>query len=51
MRLFAIKHKGKTILQNLLLDRELTFLDGKFYAGLLFFRKKDAEKSTTLVII
>lgn len=45
MRAFALKHKGKSILQNMMFDRELTFSDGdKVFAGLLFFRKKDAKK-------
>ena len=45
MRAFALKHKGKSIWQNMMFDRELTFSDGeKVFAGLLFFRKKDAKK-------
>ena len=45
MRAFAIKHKGKTIWQNMLFDREITFSDNdKVSAGSLFFRKKDALK-------
>jgi len=45
MRAFVIKHTGKTIWQNILFDREITFSDkDKIYAGLLFFRKKDAQK-------
>jgi hypothetical protein len=45
MRAFAIKHIGKTIWQNLILDRELKFSNNdRVYAGLLFFRKKDAQK-------
>ena len=45
MRAFAIKHTGKTILQNMLFDREIIFSDNdKVFAGLLFFRKKDAQK-------
>ena len=45
MRAFALKHKGKSIWQNMMFDRELIFSDGdKVFAGLLFFRKKDAKK-------
>ena len=45
MRAYTIKHKGKTIWQNMTLDRELIFSDGdKVFAGLLFFRKKDAKR-------
>lgn len=45
MRAFIIKHKGKSIWQNMLFDREITFSDkDKVFAGLLFFRKKDAKK-------
>lgn len=45
MRAFTIKRRGKTIWQNMMLDRELTFSDeNKIYVGLLFFRKKDAKK-------
>lgn len=45
MRAFVIKHRGKTIWQNMTFERELTFSDNtKIYAGLLFFRKKDAKK-------
>ena len=45
MRAFTLKRKGKSTWQNLMLDRELTFSDGdKVFAGLLFFRKKDAKK-------
>lgn len=45
MRIYVIKHKGASNWQNLYLERELTFTDGdKIYAGLMFFRKKDAEK-------
>lgn len=45
MRAFVIKHTGKTIWQNMLFDREITFSDDeKVFAGLLFFRKKDAKK-------
>lgn len=45
MRAFAIKHKGKSILQNMTFDREITFSDGhKVYTSLLFMRKKDAKK-------
>lgn len=45
MRAFAIKHIGKTIWQNMFFNREITFSDNdKVYAGLLFFRKKDAQK-------
>ena len=45
MRAFAIKHKGKSIWQNMMFDRKLTFSDGgDVFAGLLFFRKKDAKK-------
>ena len=45
MRAFIIKHTGKSICQNMMFDRELSFSDGeKVFAGLLFFRKKDAKK-------
>lgn len=45
MRAFTIKRKGKTIWQNMMFDRVLTFSDeDKIYVGLLFFRKKDAKK-------
>lgn len=45
MRAYTIKHKGKTILQNMIFNRELVFSDrDEVYAGLLFFRKKDAKK-------
>jgi hypothetical protein len=45
MRAFAIKHKGKSIWQNMMFDREISFSDGdKVFAGLLFFRKKYAKK-------
>ncbi len=45
MRAFALKHKGKSIWQNMVFDKELTFSDGKVvFAGMLFFRKKDAKK-------
>ena len=45
MRAFTLKRKGKSIWQNIMFDRELTFTDGdKVFAGLLFFRKKDAKK-------
>ncbi len=45
MRAFTLKRKGKSIWQNMLFDRELTFPNGeKVFAGLLFFRKKDAKK-------
>lgn len=45
MRAFIIKRRGKTIWQNMILDRVLTFSDeDKIYVGLLFFRKKDAKK-------
>lgn len=45
MRAFIIKRRGKTIWQNMMLDRVLTFSDeDKIYVGLLFFRKKDAKK-------
>jgi len=45
MRAFAIKRTGKTIWQNMLFDREITFFNNdKVYTGLLFFRKKDAQK-------
>ena len=44
MRVYLVKHTGATIWQNMYFDRELTFSDGnKINAGLLFFRKKDAE--------
>ena len=29
MRAFALKHKGKSIWQNMIFDRELTFSDGE----------------------
>lgn len=45
MRAFTIKRRGKTIWQNMMLDRQLTFSDeDKIYVGLLFYRKKDAKK-------
>lgn len=45
MRAFTIKRRGKTIWQNMMFDRVLTFSDeDKIYVGLLFFRKKDAKK-------
>jgi len=45
MRAFAIKRNGKSIWQNMIFDTEITFYDGdKVFAGLLFFRKKDAKK-------
>jgi len=45
MRAFIIKHRGKSRWQNMVFDREITFSDkDKIYAGLLFFRKKDAQK-------
>jgi len=45
MRAFIIKHTGKTIWQNMMLDREIKFTDeSKVFAGLIFFRKKDAQK-------
>jgi len=45
MRAYTIKHQGKTIWQNMQFDREISFSDGdKIFAGLLFFRKKDAKK-------
>ena len=45
MRAFTIKHKGKTIWQNMLRDYKFTFNDGdEIYVGTLFFRKKDANK-------
>jgi len=45
MRAFAIKRVGKSIWQNMNFDREITFSNGDFiYAGLLFFRRKDAQK-------
>lgn len=45
MRAFTIKRRGKTIWQNMMFDRELTFSDeDKIYVGLLFYRKKDAKK-------
>lgn len=44
MRVFIIKRKGATILQNMDFDRELIFPDGsKTYTSKLFFRKKDAK--------
>ena len=45
MRAYTIKHKGKTIWQNMVFDREITFSDNSgIYAGLMFLRKKDAKK-------
>lgn len=45
MRAFTIKRRGKTIWQNMMFDRVLTFSDeDKIYVGLLFYRKKDAKK-------
>ena len=45
MRAYTIKHKGKTIWQNMVFDREITFSDNSgIYAGLIFLRKKDAKK-------
>ena len=45
MRAYTIKHTGKTILQNMVFEKSLTFEDGqKIFAGYLFYRKKDAKK-------
>ena len=45
MRLYTIKHKGKTHLANMVYDASYEFPDGeKIYVGTFFFRKKDAEK-------
>lgn len=44
MRIYLIKHKGSTILQNMFCDREFTFTNNnKIHVGLLFFKKKDAD--------
>ena len=44
MRAFAIKRTGKTIWQNMLFDEiKISDSDG-IYTGLLFLRKRDAEK-------
>jgi len=44
MRVFLIKRKGATILDNMYFDREVSFVDdSKIIVGILFFRKKDAE--------
>lgn len=45
MRAYTIKHKGATIWQNLMLEQHIALSNKDIiYAGLLFFRKKDAEK-------
>lgn len=45
MRAYTIKHTGKSIWQNIVFEKELTFADGdKIFCGYLFFRKKDAKK-------
>ena len=45
MRSYTLKRKGKTIWQNMMIDREMHFAGGtKVYAGYIFFRKKDATK-------
>lgn len=44
MRAFIIKHKGKTIWQNMYLTDKITIEDKSFYIGTIFFRKKDAQK-------
>lgn len=45
MRIYFVKHKGANTWQNINLDREIVFSDlTKIYAGLMFFRKKDAKK-------
>jgi hypothetical protein len=44
MRIFSIKYKGASTWQNMYFSREFTFSDNnKIIAGILFFRKKDAE--------
>ena len=45
MRIYTIKRKGANVWYNLCLDRELVFSNvEKIHAGLVLFRKKDAEK-------
>jgi len=45
MRVFAIKRTGKSILQNMIFDNEITLPnEDKCLVGLLFVRKKDAKK-------
>ena len=48
MRAFTIKHKGATIWQNIVFEKEITITqlgsEKKMYVGYLFFRKKDAVK-------
>ena len=45
MRAYTLKRKGKTIWQNMMIDREMHFADGtKIYNGYVFYRKKDATR-------
>jgi hypothetical protein len=45
MRAYTIKHKGKTIWQNMVFEKEIEFSDNeKVLVGFIFFRKKDAVK-------
>jgi hypothetical protein len=45
MRVYLIKHKGATIINNITFDESLQFPDGgKVYTARLFFRKKHAQK-------
>ena len=45
MRAYIIKFKGKTILRNIFTNLKLKVNDDdEIYAGILFFRKKDANK-------
>lgn len=45
MRAFTIKHTGKTIWCNMFIDGHMQLHDKTVaYTGILFFRKKDAQK-------
>jgi len=45
MRAYIIKRTGKTIWQNMLIDRKFVIDDKDvLYVGNLFYRKKDANK-------
>lgn len=45
MRAYALKRRGKSIWQNMILDNTITFSNkDAIYCGLLFLRKKDAKK-------
>lgn len=45
MRAYTLKLKGKSIWQNIMFDRKITFSDSEcVFVGLLFLRKKDAKK-------